>query len=343
MNLTRIVHRAFETTRRYRALWVVGFLWALTGGGGGGANFGGNFGGKFGGDSGNFEGPWSPPSTGPGEDWFNGGALPGWWPDTGQILLFLAVLIPLLLLLAVILTVARYVLRAGVYRGLDRIESDGWIPTVRGIWRLGWQSRTWRLWLQDLVWGIPFAMLAVATLLFALAPLLLLIPDEVWLNVVGIVASIGLVLLWLAVLFVVGAVAGVLSALWGRAAVVDDQGVFEAMLSAVRLARANPWDLTRTWLLMLGIGLVMMFVTVATFAVLVVAALAVAGGPAYVLYQQTGRLLFPLLYGVPVALAILILPSAAVRGLFEILAADVWTLVYRELPARPGLPAVRSA
>ncbi len=237
--------------------------------------------------------------------------------------------------LVLIATVVRYVLRSGTYQGLELVEAEGWVPTVRGTWHLGWQWRTWRMLLQDVVVGVPFAVLAATALLFSLAPLVLLIPDNSGLTAIGIVGTLGLLAIWLAIVVVVGAVVGVLSALWGRAAVVDDQGVFAAIATGVRLARRNSWDLVRVWLLAVGVAIVMGLITVAACLALLAVALAVAGAPAYYLYRHD-NLVLALLYGIPVGLAIILIPLAVIRGFSEIFMADVWTLVYRELRPRPA-------
>ena len=143
-----ILKHALETTLRHRALWILGLLWALVGGGSGG--FSGNFGniGNFGNRSSyRFHGhDFSSLAAN-----FNPAVLLG----------FLALFCGLLLLLAVIAAIARYVLQAGIYRSLDQLHQAGTEPTVRGAWREGWHRRTWRLFFQNLIVSIPLVIGAI--------------------------------------------------------------------------------------------------------------------------------------------------------------------------------------
>jgi hypothetical protein len=170
--------------------------------------------------------------------------------------------------------------------------------------------------------------------LLAFAPLLLLIGDSDGLRVVAIGGTVVLVLLWVLVLIVASILIGLFTQFWRRAAVVDDLGLFESIAAGIRLARDNKSDAAKMWLLMLGVSIVWTLVSLMLFALFVAAALAVAGVPAYLLYQNTDSLVLPLLYGIPVGILVLFLPSAVVAGLYRIFEADVWGIVYRDLAGR---------
>ena len=92
----------------------------------------------------------------------------------------------LLLLWVIVAVIVQYVARTALYRSVDQVEASGAAPTWRQGFRLGWNHRTFRLWLLDLVIGIPFIIVVV--LLFALAatPLLLLLIDSTAARVLGI-------------------------------------------------------------------------------------------------------------------------------------------------------------
>ena len=61
----------------------------------------------------------------------------------------------------------------------------------------------------------------------------------------------------------------------------------------------------------------------------------VAGLPAYLLWQSTQHLLWPLVYGIPVGIVTFAVPVVFVGGLYLIFDASVWTQVYRQLGDMP--------
>ena len=321
MDHVGILKNAFHTTIRYRALWVLGLLWALAGGGG--ASF------RFPGSGSSYR--------------FNEGSMPG-QPfgaphlNIGLILSLVALACGLFLILIVVATVLRYTLQAGVYRSLHALASAGATPTVRKGFREGWNRRTWRLFLQDLLVGIPLALAGFLALALALSPLLLLLADNGAAKAIGIATSVGLVLFWVLLLIVTAAVVGVLSQLWWRAAAVGDENTVGAIRTGWRLARHNLGDVAVMWLLMLGVGLLWGLLMIPVVLVLVVVTGLVAGGPGVLLYQATNSLIPALLWGVPVGLVLFVLPLVFLSGLYLVFQASVWNQVYEQLVGR-SVPA----
>lgn len=326
MNFERILQHAFHVVLRHRALWILGFLWALVGGAGAGGNgFQASFS-SSGGGAGSGEPPF-------GADL----STVDFAAITGMVVPLLFAACCLVVLLIVVTTVARYVLMVGTMRGLDALDSEGVEPTVRGAWREGWNRRTWRPFLQNLIVGIPLAILFVLTLLPVAAPLLLAATGRDAGIAVGIAAACGLFCLWLLAVIAIASVIGVLQQLWWRAAVLDDIDFVSALAAGLRLGRANAGQLVLAWLVMLLVGFVWFCVTIALILALGLFAVAVGGIPALLLYAITDSAVVAGLVGVPVFLVVFGLPMLFAQGLYLVFQASVWNQIYRQLPRREAI------
>jgi hypothetical protein len=333
VNHIEIVQRALEVTARNRALWVLGFIWALVGGCGGGG--GGSAGSGFSSDGGG-GGAALPQALEPLRDRL-AAVTPEQWVGLAVALGCLA------LFLAVVMTVARYVLQAGIFRSLDHLAAFGRRPTVAGGWREGWHRRTWRPLLQNLLVDIPLAVLTILALLPAILPLIVVLAAEGGGGLGGAAAVFAgcYCCLWLVAVVVVANVVGVLKHLWWRAALLDDEGFLTAMGTGWRLARANVRDLFGMWLVMVLAGVVWAVAYVMLVIAFGVLAALVAGGPALLLYRATEGLLWPLVWGVPAGVLAFAAPLVLASGLYLVFQASVWTQVYRHLagPPRQEAPA----
>ena len=220
MNHIELIKRAASLTWRYKVLWILGILLALTSSSGGGNGVNYIFSGGNGGNGA------MPPS------------FTGWQgPDPALALSFVAICCCALLILAIVGTIVRYVARTGLYRAVDQIEADGAAPTWRQALRLGWNNRALRIFLLDLLVGIAFTLLALLLLALGALPLLLLVFDNDVVRVIGIVGTIGLELLVAAVL-VAGVIAiSLLSQFWSREIALADGSVGEALSSGYGLVR----------------------------------------------------------------------------------------------------------
>lgn len=338
MNYSLILEHALEVTARHRALWVLGFLWALVGGcGGGGGGSGFNLGGGGsggGGSSGStdFEVPEAMRQMGERL----GQLSPAQWIGiaVGAACVVLA--------LAIISTVARYVLQAGIFRSLDQLDAVGLEPTVRGAWTEGWNRRTVRLVLQDLAVGLGMLALVLITLLPMVIPVIFIAAsaDSNGLGPVGALGVMGLVsycCLWVIALIVISNVVEVLQQLWWRYAVLDDQDFIAAVQLGIRLGRSRARPLVGMWLVMLLVGLLWMLVSLGLVVGFGLLTALVAGGPAWLLYHNTDGLTWPLVWGIPVGVLTFIVPLVFAAGLYLVFQASVWTQVFRQLAG--GAPA----
>lgn len=318
-----IIKKAAHITFRYRALWILGFLWALVGGGGGGGGSASTRGSaNFGSGSNNWH--------------FDKGTLPDIFANPAAIIGWIILLCGFLFILALVAAIGRYVLQAGIYRSLHKLDQEGESPSVREAFVQGWHRRTWRLFLQNLVISIPTVLALLLLLALAASPLLLLLANNDAAKGIGIISAVVLIIGWIMVAVVVTAAIGILKQFWWRAAVVGDQDTFSAIYSSWRLVRANLGDVIIMWLLMLGIGILFGLVAIPLMLVLFALAGAIAGLPAYMLYQATESIIPALIWAIPTALIIVVIPMAFIKGLYLVFQASVWNQTYDQLVERTG-------
>ena len=128
-------------------------------------------------------------------------------PDQFLIIGLIAVLVCLILLLAVVAIVVTYVSRTaliGMVRQIDETEA----VTISDGWRLGWSKGAWRLFLLNLLIGIPLAIISIVLILLAFSPLLLMFTKRTAFTVAGVVFTIFAVLFVILILILIGAVIG---------------------------------------------------------------------------------------------------------------------------------------
>jgi len=312
MNYSALIKRAFQVTWRYKVLWVFGILLALTsgGGGGGGSNF--QFPGRNG--TGGMPRVWGMPNI-PGETW---------------AAIALACCCTLLVLL-IVGTIVRYVATAALFRMVDQIEAGGDAPTWRQGFRLGWSSRTLRLFLLDLLVGIVFFAVIVVLIGLAAAPLLGLLVDDDVVKGISIAMTVGLALLVIMVLIVAGVVVSVLLQFWQREIVLADRSVGQALTSGYQMVRSRLGNVAAMWLLMFAIGLGYGILFLLVFIPLMLLAFGVGAGLGYALYSATQSIPWALIAGLPPFVIIMLVPTVFVQGVYLVFQSSTWTLVYRQI------------
>ena len=312
MNHTLIIQRAFTLGKRYRVLWLLGILLALTAGGGGaGCNANATFG-----------------SDG------SGGPFPGLEPGAAAALMAaLALVACVVVLLLLVAMVVRYVVQAGLIASVDQIEETAHAPSFGQGFKLGWNWRALRLFLIDVVITVPVALIGIAVLLAAFSPLLLLLIDNAPVRIFSVVLTVGTVFFVLLVGIVVIALVNLCRQFMMRAVVLDDLGVFAAIRAGFLIARRHARDVAVMWLLMFGIALAYGLVMIPVFIALVLLGALLGGLPAWVLFQLTESYLLAGLVGAPIFLAVLIIPLLIISGFYEAFRSSVWTLTYRECKA----------
>lgn len=323
MNHSKILARAWTMVWHYRALWVFGFLFALTGGGGGFQMSQG--GSPSRGGTGNGTGGPNP---------FAGLTFPH--IDLNTLLLIIGVVLAVLVVLGVLATVIRYIAETALMAGADEIESSGAALSVRHGFRLGWSRQAWRLFLTDLLIGLPLVLAAIVLLAAGAAPLLLWLTRLVPLGILGTVVSVALELLVIFGLLAVALVLSVVMPYLRRRVVLGQQGPLAALHQSARLVRASLLDTGLMWLLLAGIRIVWSLVMFPVLLVLLLVAGVVGGVPAGLAYLVSHSWVWPVVVGVPLFLLILIPAAAFVAGLFETYVSTAWTLSYREVIGKFG-------
>jgi len=296
VNHTAILKRAWEITRHYRALWLFGFVLALSSGGGGAG----------------------------------GGQVAQYTMGDGQrvapaliVLIVGAVLlfVVFMILLSIVLTYASRGALIGMVREVEETSET----SVRSGWRIGW-SRFLRLFAIDLLIGVPTAIAATVLIVLGLSPLLLLLAEERALTVLAILLTVVLMLLVIGFLIITGVGLSVLGELAQRQCVLEGKGVWDSIRDAYRMGRQNMKDVGVIWLLLLaidiGVGIVLGPIAVVLFGM--------AAMPGVFTYLATEAAAPTLVVSIPaVLLAVLIM--SALAAIHQVFRSAVWTLAYREL------------
>jgi len=325
MNFNRIIRRSFEITWDYRALWVFGFILALTSPSGGSSSSGGG-----GGGGGSFNAPAGLASK---------VSLPLLQNDSAMVIL--AILLAFLgLLLAVVFTTARVVAETAMIRMVDDFEATGARVSVGAGFRLGWSRGALRIFLIDLLVSLA-AVLVIALLLgFAAAPLLTWTLGNEILGGLGTAVSVLLAapVFFLILFGVIGLV--ILVQFFHRAAVLEGRGVFEALSRGWQVARQRLGETLLMGVILFAIGLAVGLILLPLFFLLLVAGGLFAGLPALLLGLFTSLFaggplpwLIGLLVAAPIFFLLVIVPALFVSGLVQVYTSSAWTLAYRDLLA----------
>jgi hypothetical protein len=231
MDHTKILKRAWQILWRYRVLWLFGFILALT------TASGGSSGTSYSISGNDFDR--SPSSYRLEEldpelkedleeavegmvEFFSDG-IP---PDVSNTIIAVGIGLGLFILVLVIVgKIFRYVSETALIRLVDEYEETEEVRSVRYGFRLGWSRSAWRLFLIDLLVGIPVFLVFLIFLLLVLAPILLWGTGTMTLGVAGTVASIGLFLLLVFFAIIVSVILGFLKHFFRRACILKDLGV----------------------------------------------------------------------------------------------------------------------
>jgi hypothetical protein len=325
MDHIRVLKRAFEMTWRYRALWVFGILVALTTsqGGGGGGNAG------------------RPPYSGDTD--FS--SLPGRFaiPDippqiVGTLIAIGLGLVCMAIIVAILRVVVRYVATTALIRMVDDCALTGEKQSVRWGIRQGWSRSAWRLFLIDLLIGIPVAVAFILLFLLALAPLLLWATGDETAGIAGTLATVVMVMSLILLLIVVSVVLSLLTHFFRRACALEAVGVVEAIRQGTGVVRRHLKDVGVMWLIMFGLSIAWLFAIIPLMIALVLLGLAAGGLPALLVgglvsltFEGAVPWILAALVGLPIFIVAIAIPVLFLGGLVEVFRSSVWTLTYREL------------
>lgn len=324
MDIMRILRRSFEITWSYRALWVFGFILALTaprGGGGGGGGGGGSGGSSYLGHPG-----------------LAGLSVPQFFEF--QDAAIIAVVIIVALLLAVIFAVGRVVAETALIRMVNDYEDTGVRVKVGQGFRLGWSRPALRIFVMDLLLVLGVLVASVLVFGIAAAPLAGLMSDSDAVKVVGMASGIFLLLLALALFIAAIIFLSVLLPFFHRACVLEGRGVFDAFHRGWTVFRSRLSDAIIMALVLFCIGLALSLVLLPIAFLLLFGGATLASLPGLAAGLISSLFLhgeLPIVAGFIVALPIIILivliPALFLSGLFQVFTSAAWTLTYRNILA----------
>jgi hypothetical protein len=339
MDYGKVLKRAWDTTWRYRALWIFGIIIALTtasGGGSGGGGSGGHRDFPHDGSSWRF-------------DEFS-------WPEvpshiTNSLIVAGVGVACGVILLVIAATIARYVAETALIRMVDDHEETGERRSVRQGFRMGWSRTALRLFLINLLISLPAVIVFIPLFLLAAAPLLLWLTERTPIGIIGTVSSSGLFLLLIFLAILVGAVIALLRRFFWRACALEDLGVIDSIRQGWDVVRNHLKDVVLMWLIMVGvrigwaIALIASAIMLFPVILLLIAIGGVVGGLPALLVGGLASLflegptpwVLASMIGFPIFILVVSAPWVFLGGLMEVFKSSTWTLTYRELRALEGV------
>jgi hypothetical protein len=343
MNHSRVIKRAWQILWRYRALWVFGFLLALTTASYGSINFNFNLGQS---DLGRpfFRNTLPEDYVFPQEldhafEELNKLFSEGIPSDITHTLINIGIILILLIILLVIVgKILRYISETALIRMIDEYEQLEKLRSVKYGFRLGWSRTAWRLFLIDLVIDLPVVLIFLLLLALVLAPILLWAFGKGTLDAIGIIATIGFFFLFVLAGIIVNVALGLMKPFFRRASALKELRVIESIRNGYLLVRCNFKDVGIMWLILFGINIGWSILTIPLKLLFFLIGIFVGGTAAITAGLLTGisfggmtPWIFAAAVGFPIFLATTVFPVAFVNGLRETFISTTWTITYREI------------
>jgi hypothetical protein len=349
MDYTKVLKRAWQILWRYRALWLFGFILALTTVSYRSpiANF--NFG------SSAFDRP-SLRNTLPEDykfpegfyeaiDEFSRLIREGIPPDVMNTMIAIGIGLGVFILLLVIVgKILRYLSETALIRMVDEYEKTDKSRSIRYGFRIGWSRTAWRLFLIDLAIDFPVILIILLLLAVVIAPFLLWAFGEIALGVVATIVAIGFFFLLILLVIVIGIALGMLKPFFRRVCALDGLSAIAAIRKGYLVVRQNFKDVAMMWVILFGIkigwGILMIPVSILSFilAVILGGATALGVGALTGLFSAGAQpWIFAVVAGFPIFLVAIVLPIAFLNGLKATFISSTWTLTYREITSFESL------
>ncbi|MGB8213139.1 MAG: hypothetical protein WCE68_06225 [Anaerolineales bacterium] len=357
IDIGKILKRAWHILWNYKILWLFGVLLALTAGG------------QSSSSSSTSSSSSNTGSSRPGIDWNSSPFLRNlyaWFQTNIQPLIahpdqhiatFVWIGVGLLLFIlvvGVIFALIRYPSETAVIRMVDEYERTGTKVSFRQGWKMGWNRRAFRMWLIDLITGLPALVMLVV-----LGGLGLLIFFSVKggaqaAAITSIVAACGCAGLFILAFILYVVLVGLLRQFFIRMAALENAGIGDSFRKGWAMFKRNWKSAGLMWLVMLGLGigfgiatLIVFFLLIPAYIVLVLPAVVLAAIPGLVVFGITsifasGPLawILGLLAALPFFFLIVFAPLTLIAGWYKIYESSVWTLTYREIQALESVAPV---
>ncbi len=352
INIGKILKRAWHIVWNYRVLWIFGILLAITAGGGGGGNSGSSY--QFGGNRGNNPPSGPNPNFHPGPvlrefiDWFNQNLLPLFEHPEQYIATFIWIGVAFLLLilvLSVIGSLVRYPSETAVIRMVDEYEQSGSKVGFKQGWKLGWNRRAFRIWLIDLLIGLPIFLVVALMVALGMLVFISIGNGNQGTAVAGTIAAIGCAFLFIFIFIAFMVFISLLRQFFVRAAALEETSLKDAFRNGWATFKRNWKSAALMWLVMLGIGIgygiagvILFILLIPVYLVLILPAALVAVIPGAIALGITSIFtssfliwIVGILVALPFFFTVLFAPLTLVGGLYMIFESSVWTLTYREM------------
>jgi len=358
LDIAKILKTSWNTLWNYRTLWLLGFLLALTvGGGGSGSNYSFNE---------NDFNPEGEERNQPGKDFwdlFPRGAdspeemlreaqnawqnLQAQYPQEVRMgISALVLLILMAISLGLLGVVTRYVAETATIRMVDEYQQTGLQISWKQAWAQGWNLSAWRLFLVNFLVNLPgilflFALLLVGWWVFA--SILQGGESAILTSLVaggGILLLLGLLLAFLMIFL------NILKDFAWRYIALQNAGVRDSLRAAAGLLRRQWKNIGLMWLTMLAVNLaigiafiilfipllfVSVFTAVGAAVVSVIPALLAAGAASLLSAPEYWPWVFGGLFALPLFSSLALSPLFVARGWGLVYQSGVWTTTYREL------------
>lgn len=360
MDAMKIIKRAWYILWNYRALWIFGFILALTIGGSTYGRMGSNSGYHYNQNNNiqtSYPIPWDNQTFQDPQKLLEAVGKVGTQlvenvisqHEVGVLIGFAVAFILLTMLISIGLTILRYISETAVIRMVDEYETSGDKLTVKQGIRLGWSRISWRLFLIDLLIGfVPGLVMLVLLGLAGWGMFSLAINIGSNASLIPVLAVLaGFVFLIMLVFGLYFVLMGFLRNFIVRVCALDQVGVREAVQRGFSIVRRKWQEVGLFWLVMIGLGIawwiasfVLLILLIPFFVVSIILAALVAGVPGLlvggfssIFLSGPWPIVVGIMFGLPVFIPLAVSPFLFFEGLAHIFRSITWTLVYRELKA----------
>ena len=352
INFERILKQSWHILWNYRVLWLFGLILALTTGGSNTPNV------RYSLDAPDFSRTLTDSNN---PEWtreftqeFEENAVPFFLHPEEHITTYVLITIALVLFMLIVGVIAafvRYPAETAVMRMVDEYEQTGTKLGFRPGWKLGWSRRAFRMWLIDLILGLPVLLFVFLMLGAGLIVYLTVTNSIQSVGIISLVAAVGIAFLGLFIVIIYVIFQSLLRNLIVRSAALDGLGVRASFRNGWEMFKGNWKSVGLMWLVMIGIGIafgiaamLLFFLLIPAYLVLLVPAGLVAFIPGLIGFGVTSIFtsspltwIIGILVALPFFFLVLFTPLFFISGWFKIYASNVWTLTYREIKATASL------
>lgn len=347
IDIGKILKQAWAVLWSYRVLWIFGILLAITAG----SSFnGGNSGYQFNSDQRDWQNINPNGKLEEFNRWMDQSVEPFFRNPEQHIQTFIWIGVGFLLfilLVSVLMAFVRYVSENAVLRMVNDHEETGTKVTFSQGWRMGWSRPAFRMWVIDLIIGLPVLLLVLLIVAVGFAIYFSIDRGSQLTSVAGVITSVGFLFLFI-FLFAIGmAFLGLLREFFVRKASLENTGIGESFRSGWKMFKKNWKSAGLMWLVMVGLGIgvtifgvVAFFLLIPAYIVMLIPAVLVGAVPGLIGFGITSLFtsgpltwIIGAIAAIPLFFIVLFAPLALIGGWYKIFTSSAWTLAFREMNA----------